>query len=238
MNKLVLASVSAFVLALAVPNFADAATETSKTEHAAGHEMKDKSAHDKKGNECPPKKKKKAHKKGHKKAHKQGEKHLWVNAEAPCVNPCGSPTCTTCAPTCEPAPCAPAPAPTCAPAPAPTCEPAPACAPLPATCVPQQYCGNPGCPYAYWNGYFYYPNAQGTLLPGYVPAYMNGAYWYASVQHPHAVYVENAPVLYVMPHGMNTPHAAHVKKHHKGHKAKVVHAQGHVQMQKAQKKAQ
>lgn len=232
MNKLVLAGVSVLAINfLSSAAFAEDKMEMDKKD--AKVETTTEAA--KPAAECPPKKKHKRvhHKHKHHKHHKGA---LWVNAEEPCAVP------APCAPVCPPAPCAPvcapepvcapvcAPEPTCAPEPvcAPACPPepvcaptpAPACEPLPPTCTPQCFGGVTSYPYIAHGGYFYYPNAQGTMVAGYNPTYMNGAYWYASRQHPYDVYAERRPVLYVMPHGMHTPHAMQHHAHaHKMHKA-------------------
>jgi hypothetical protein len=215
MNKLLLASVSAFA-AIALNTAVIAADDKpadkgTKVESKAADTKGDTKAADKKGDkmeakkeaskpasDCPKPKKRKKHKRV---KHAKGGHALWVNAEAPCPVPCGNPTCPepTCKPTCEPAPC-PAPCP-----PAPTC--APACEPLPATCTPECFGGNTACPYIYHGGYFYYPNASAAMLAGYTPVAIGGSYWYPSQMHPHVVYVERKPVLYVMPQPMNKPMA-------------------------------
>lgn len=71
--------------------------------------------------------------------------------------------------------------------------------------VPQYYAGRQDCLYLYHGGYFWYPNAQGTLLKGYTPYHAGGRYWYASRLHPHTVYVERAPMVYAYPYPMQTP---------------------------------
>ena len=54
-------------------------------------------------------------------------------------------------------------------------------------------------PYVYYNGYFWYPKADATIVEGYTPTYWNGQYWYASRVHPHHVYVEKQNVVYLIP---------------------------------------
>lgn len=232
MNKFVLVGVSALAISLSSAAFAEDKMDMGNKDAAVETKTEAPAEAAKPAAECPPKKKHKRvhHKHKHHKHHKGA---LWVNAEEPCAVP------APCAPVCPPAPCAPVCEPTCPPAPTceptcpppapvceptcpppapvcePTCPPAPACEPLPPTCTPQCFGGVTAYPYMYHGGYFYYPNAQGTLVAGFTPTYMNGAYWYASRMHPYDVYAERRPVLYVMPHGMHTPHAM---QHH-GHRA-------------------
>jgi len=74
-----------------------------------------------------------------------------------------------------------------------------------AQAAPQYYAGRQDCPYMYYGGYFWYPNAQGTLLKGYTPYHTEGRYWYASRLHPHAVYIEGTPMVYTYPYSMQAP---------------------------------
>lgn len=62
-----------------------------------------------------------------------------------------------------------------------------------------EYYGTEANSYVYHGGYFWYPNADGTLLDGYEPTYWDGQYWYPSRIHPHHVYVEKQNVLYILP---------------------------------------
>lgn len=74
-----------------------------------------------------------------------------------------------------------------------------------AQAAPHYYSGRQDCPYMYHGGYFWYPDAQGTMLKGYTPYQVEGKYWYASRLHPHTVYVERAPRVYAYPYPMQAP---------------------------------
>jgi hypothetical protein len=63
-------------------------------------------------------------------------------------------------------------------------------------------CGASSYPYAYYGGYFWYPQNNATALAGYTPSYWNGSYWYASRMHPHMLYVEGQGASYVVPLNM------------------------------------
>lgn len=72
-------------------------------------------------------------------------------------------------------------------------------------CAPSYYMGNPQCPYQYHGGYFWYPHARGNMLEGYTPYHDTRMYWYPSHMHPHMIYVNRAPMIYVYPHPMDAP---------------------------------
>ncbi len=75
-----------------------------------------------------------------------------------------------------------------------------------ATCVPSYYASKPECPYQSHEGYFWYPQAQADVVPGYKPYHHQGLYWYASRQHPHAVYAEKQSLVFVQPYPLSAPH--------------------------------
>ena len=68
---------------------------------------------------------------------------------------------------------------------------------------PAYYWGNPQAPYLYHGGYFWYPHARADMLRGYTPYYDQRWYWYASRMHPHAVYVDRAPLAYTHPYPLH-----------------------------------
>ncbi len=73
-------------------------------------------------------------------------------------------------------------------------------------CNVEYYQGATTCPYVCHGGYFWYPHAQATIIPGYTPANWNGNYWYASRMHPHAIYAEGQGVSFVIPTNMARHH--------------------------------
>ncbi len=73
-------------------------------------------------------------------------------------------------------------------------------------CTPAYYWSNPQWFYQYHGGYFWYPRAHGNLLTGYTPYFIHGRYWYASRMHPHMVYVDRTPLVYVHPYPLHMAH--------------------------------
>lgn len=67
------------------------------------------------------------------------------------------------------------------------------------SCQVEYYGSHPDCAYQYYGGYFWYPHTAANVLSGYVPHSLNGRYWYASHMHPHMVYVQRAPLIFVHP---------------------------------------
>lgn len=70
---------------------------------------------------------------------------------------------------------------------------------------PELYAGRTECPYAYHEGYFWYPHTNAAMLRGYTPSLLRGMYWYPSYMHPYAVYTQRAPITYTVPYVLSRP---------------------------------
>ena len=82
-------------------------------------------------------------------------------------------------------------------------------------CPCEYYQDNKDYGYVWHEGYFYYPQPHGEMLPGYTPCQREGSFWYPSRLHPHAVYVDKQNM---MPHEVYPVEEANWGAMHHGHK--------------------